>query len=91
MRGEFAGPLVDLVDPVHRAAGQDGDAFFFHLGPHMGANVVVETAQDIVAAINQRHVGAEARENTGELQRDIAAALNHDALRQRRQMKHLVR
>ena len=83
--------LAVLVDPVDRAAGQNGDAFLFHLGAHMGAHVVVETAQDVVAAIDQRHVGAEARKDAGELQRDITAALNHDALRQLRQMKHLVR
>ena len=88
MRGEF---LAVLVDPGDRAAGQDGDALLFHLAAHMGADVVVETAQDVVAAIDHRHVGTEAGKDAGKFQRDVAAALNHDALRQLRQMKHLVR
>ena len=64
------------------AAGEDGDALLLHLGAHMGADVLVEAAQDVVAAIDHRHVGAEAGEDAGEFQRDIAAALDHDALRQ---------
>ena len=48
----------------------------------MVAHVVVEAAQDVVAAIDQRHLGAEAVEDAGELDRDIAAALDQDALRQ---------
>ena len=88
MRGEFVAVLVDLLDG---AAGEDGDALLLHLGAHMGADVLVETAQDVVAAIDHRHVGAEAGEDAGEFQRDIAAALDHDALRQFGQMKRLVR
>ena len=88
MRGEFLAVLLDLVD---RAAGQDGDALLLHLGAQMGADVLVEAAQDVLAAIDQRHVGAETGEDAGKLQRDIAAALDHDALRQRFQVKHLVR
>ena len=87
MRGEFLAVLVDLVDG---AAGQNGDAVLLHLAAHMGADVLVEAAQDVVAAIDHRHVGAEAGKDAGEFQRDIAAALDQDALRQRRQMKHLV-
>ena len=79
MRGEFLAVLVDLVDG---AAGEDGDALLLHLGAHMGADVLVEAAQDVVAAIDHGHVGAEAGEDAGEFQRDIAAALDHDALRQ---------
>ncbi len=79
--------LVDLADG---AAGENGDAFLLHLAPDMGADVLVKTAQDVVAAIDQRHVGTESRKDAGKLQRDIAAALDHDTLRQLRQMKHLV-
>src|SRR3954452_17062855 len=70
---EFLAVLVDLGD---RAAGDDRDAFLLHLGAHMGTDVLVKTAQDIVAAIDDGHVGAEARENAGKLQRDIPTALN---------------
>src|SRR3981189_3415248 len=36
---------LSMLLPV--AAGQDCDAFLFHLGPHMGADVLIETAQDV--------------------------------------------
>jgi len=88
MRGELVAVLVDLVD---RTAGPNGDAVLFHLAPHMAADVLVEAAQDVVAAIDQRHIGAETGKDTGKFQRDITAALNHDALRQRGQMKRFVR
>ena len=88
MRGEFLAMLVDLVDG---AAGENGDALLLHLGAHMGADVLVEAAQDVVAAIDHGDVGAEAREDAGKLQRDIAAALDDDALGQFRQMERLVR
>ena len=87
LRGEF---LAVLVDARHRAAGEDGDARLLHLLAHMRAHVVVEPAQDVVAAIDQRHVAAEAGEDAGEFQRDVAAALDQDALRLLLQVKHLV-
>ena len=79
--------FVDLVDG---AAGDDGDALLFHLGAHMVADVLVEAAQDVVAAIDHGDVGAVAGEDAGEFQRDVAAALDHDALRQFGQVKRLV-
>ena len=56
----------------------------------MGANVFVETAQHVVAAIDQRHVGTKTGKDAGEFQRDIAAALDQDAPRQRLQMEYFV-
>ena len=88
MRGKFLAVLVDLVDG---AAGDNSDAALLHLGAHMGADVLVETAQNVVAAIEHGYVGAEAGKDAGEFQRDIAAALDHDALRQFGEMKRLVR
>ena len=87
MGGKFLAVLVDLGDG---AAGEDGDAALLHLGPHMLADVLVKAAQNVVAAIDHGHVGAEAGKDAGEFQRDVAAALDHDALRQFRQMKRLV-
>ncbi len=87
MRGVF---IAVLVDRAHGAAGQNGDAGLFHFGADMRPDVVVKTAQHVLAAIDQRHVAAEPGEDAGELQRDIAAALDHDALRLLRQVKHLV-
>ena len=71
--------------------GDDLDAALFHLGAQMLAHVVVEAAQDVVAAIDQRHLGAEPVEDAGELDRDIAAALDQDALGQFLEMERLVR
>src|SRR5207248_4973048 len=88
MRGEFVAVLIDLAD---RAAGENSDSFLFNFGPHMDADVLVETAQNIFAAVDQRHVAAEACKDAGKFQRDITAALNQDALRQRLQVKHFVR
>lgn len=87
MRGEFLAVPIDLR---HRAAGENGDALFFHLAADVGANVLVETAQDVVTAIDHGDVGAVAGEDAGEFQRDIAAALDHDPLRQLLQMERLV-
>ena len=55
------------VDPVDGTAGEDGDAALLHLRAHMDADVLVEAAQDIVAAIDQRHIGAEAGKDAGKL------------------------
>ena len=45
----------------------------------------------LLAAIDQRHLGAEAVEDAGELHRDVAAALDQDALGQFLQVERLVR
>ena len=46
----------------------------------MGADVVVEATQDVVAAIDHSHEGTQAREDARKLQRDIATALDQDTL-----------
>jgi len=78
------------VDFIDGAAGDDCDALLLHLGADMLADVLVKTAQDVVAAIDHGHVGAEAGKDAGKFQRDIAAALDHDAFRQFAEMKCLV-
>ena len=80
-----------LFDRRDGAAGDDPDAVLLHVDAQMLAHVVVEAAQDVFAAIDQRHLGAEAGKDAGEFDRDIAAALDHDAARQLRQMERLVR
>src|SRR5258707_13022265 len=80
-----------LIDASDGLAGDDPDAAFLHLAAQMGAQVLIEAAQDVLAAIDQRDLGAEAIEDGGELDRDIAAALNEHAVRQRLKMEGLVR
>ena len=63
------------------AAGDDPDAVLLHIHAQVLAHVVVKTAQDVFAAIDQRHVGAKAGKNAGEFDCDIAAALDHHAAR----------
>ena len=50
----------------------------------------VEARQDLAAAIDQRRLDAEAVEDVGELDRDVAAAGNDDRLRQDGQVERLV-
>ena len=83
--------LAVLLDRFDGAAGEDGNAFLLHLAAEVSTHVVIEAAQDVVAAIDHRHVRAVAGEDAGEFERDVAAALDQDALRQFRQMKRLVR
>src|SRR6185369_7565679 len=75
--GEFVAVPVHFVDG---AAGDDGDALLLHLGAHMLAHVLVEGAQNVVPAVDPGDGGAVGGKNGGEFQRDIAAALDHDAL-----------
>ena len=86
-----AEPVIDLLDGLDGLPGDDPDAALLHLGAQMLAHVVVEAAQDVFAAIDQRHLGAEPVEDAGELDRDVAAALDQDALRQLLEMERLVR
>ena len=66
--------------------------------PRMGERIaqalahgLVETAQNIAGAKQQRHFRAEPRENAGELHRDIAAADHGEAARKFFEIENLVR
>ena len=85
---KFIARLLDGGDGV--AAGH-GDAVGAHLVAQMLAHVIIEAAQDVFAAIDEGHLRAEARKDAGELDRDIAAALDDDARRQFIEMQRLVR
>ena len=80
-----------FFDRCDLAAGDDLDAVLFHVLAHMGPNFVVEAAQNILAAINQRHVRSEAGENSGKLNGNITTALDHHMLGQMRQVECFVR
>ena len=55
------------------------------------ADVLIETAQYLLAAINERNVDSEPVEDVRKLQRDISAACDQDAPGQLVEMKRLVR
>ena len=80
-----------LFDRLDQLPGDDLDAARLHLAAQVGANLVVEAAQDVLAAIDQRHLRAEPGEDAGKFHRDVAAALDDDLARQRGQVKRLVR
>ena len=83
--------VLDLLDGGDRLARDDPDAAHLHLIVQMFAHVVIEAAQDILAAVDQRHLGTETVEDTGKLDGDIAAALDEDALGQFGEVKRLIR
>ena len=72
----------DRLHRGHRAAGDQTDAAHLHFHAQLVAQIVVETAQNVFAAIDERHVGAEPGENAGELDGDVAAALDQHAVGQ---------
>ena len=57
----------------------------------MFTHIIVEPAQDVLAAIDECHLGAEPGEDARELDCDIAAALDQNALGQFGKVKRLVR
>ncbi|MCH9019225.1 MAG: DUF1549 domain-containing protein [Proteobacteria bacterium] len=78
---------VSLTDALARSC----NVYFFHFAGEMGAHVVVEAAQEQGPAIELRDPRAEAVEDTGELDRDIAAADDDHAFGQRIEEERLVR
>ncbi len=62
-----------------------------HLDAQMAAHVVVEAAQNLIAAVNHDDVGAQTGKQRGEFERDVAAALDDDPARQFLQIERLVR
>ena len=67
-------PVAGALDLRDIGLGADLDALLLHLGGEMVADIVIEAAQDLLAAIDQNRLDAEAREDAGELDGDIAAA-----------------
>ena len=84
-----------VVRPVLLDGGDVGvdahvDLALEHLGHQAVAHVLVEAAQDLLAAVDQRRLDAEAVEDAGELDGDVAAADDQDRGRQLLQMERLV-
>jgi hypothetical protein len=76
---------------AHGLAADNPHAQLGHLRLEMLAQVVVETAQDILAPVDQGHLGAQPVEDGGELDGDVAAALDQNAGGQFVEMERLVR
>ena len=66
------------------------DAALEHLLGQAVAQLLVEAAQDLGAAVEERGLDAEAVEDAGELHGDVAAADDQDRLRQLSQVERLV-
>src|SRR5205814_543041 len=59
-------------------------------GAEMVAQILIESPQDLFTSIKQDRLDSEAMKDAGELDRDITAANDADALRQTIEMKGLV-
>ena len=68
--------LLDLLD---LGVEMKNDALFRHFRVHRVADVFIEPAQHLVAAVDHMHVGAEAAHDAGELERDVTRAHDHQA------------
>ncbi|ABA48398.1 hypothetical protein BURPS1710b_0499 [Burkholderia pseudomallei 1710b] len=79
------------LDRLDRRARMDGDTLLRHLAMQRVPHVVVEAAQDLLAAIEQVDIDAEPVEDARELDRDVAAADDRDPLRQLGQLERLAR
>ena len=81
---------VVLFDLCEHLPGDDFDTLLCHFSSQVIAHIIVKPTQDLVTAIKQRRVHAEPCKYAGKLDSDIAAAGNHDALRQRFQVKRFI-
>src|SRR5262249_49416252 len=90
-QGEAQGAAAALLRALDRRSDADIDALLAHLGGKRVADVVVEAAQDLLAAVELHDLGPKPIEDSGELHRDVAATGDDDALRQLRQVECLVR
>ena len=83
--------LSGLFDGGDRLVAENADAPLF-IGPaQTAAHIFIETAQDVVAAIDQRHLGSEPGEDAREFDGDVTAAGDDDALWKALQIEGLVR
>src|SRR5205085_337698 len=76
---------------IHLGAGVDLDAAVAHFQGEADPDVVVEAVQQFLAPDHLDDLAAEAAEDAGELDRDVAAADDDYLARQLRQIERLVR
>ena len=67
-------PVGALLDPVEYLVAEDSDALLLHRLVQHAPEIHVEAAEDLLAAIDQRRVDAEAVKDVGEFDGDVAAA-----------------
>src|SRR6202040_4260240 len=79
-----------LVDASDLRPAADVDAAAAHLLAEIDPDVLVEPAQDLLAPDDFHDLAAKPVKDASELDRDITAADNHDALWQSRQIQRLV-
>ena len=79
-----------LAHPFGNRVAEDPDSLFLHRLVQSPAKVHVEPAEDLLAAIDQRGLHAQPMEDVGELDGDVASALDHDRLRQLLEIEGLV-
>src|SRR6188472_3355747 len=87
--GKQASATVPL-DLLENFAAEKADAFLGGFGVIEAAKVHVEARQHLLAPVDDGSVDAEAGEDAGELDRDIAAAPNQDLVRELFEVEGLV-
>src|SRR5262249_18501326 len=90
-RGRDGKAGAGLVDPGYLGAAADVDPAPAHLLAEIKPQILIEAAQHLLAPDDLDDLAAETVENAGELDRDVAAADNHDAVRRGGQVERLVR
>ena len=83
--------VLDLVDRHHVPLDLQDDAALAHRRRDGVAEITVEAAQDLLAAVELGHRGAEAVHDAGELAGDIAAADDEHPFRLGLEVEDLVR
>ncbi len=78
-------------DRRQRCTGHERDALHFELRLQVLAHLVVEATQYALATQHDGHVGAEAPQQAGELERDVAGTLHHHAARLLGPIEQIVR
>ena len=84
-------PVRAPLDAGDIAAEPDVDALAEQLLMQVLAHVQVEAAEDLLAAVREDHLRADAVEDSGEFRRDVPAPDHEHASRQLRQLQGLVR
>src|SRR5205807_7025433 len=80
-----------ILDGRDFAARENANAVRLHFHADVMADIVIETAQNIFAAIDERHVRAQPGKDSGKFHGNVTAALNQYAPWEVRQLERLVR
>ena len=67
-------PIGATLDFFNDFVTENADALLLHRRMQAAAHVLIKPRQDLLAAVDQRRINAEAVKNIGEFHRDVTAA-----------------